>query len=982
MSYELAGPQAVQDMIEDQVYHIHIAGSEMQQQQDPNLLLHQDDLHQQHHHRVNAHDFQQEQEQKIANQLIQQQHLLAQHEEQISANQTMNFTENYENINYELALKLFKQMPQTQLDANSLTILKQQEDGLKIFSQLDALEKEITKKKNEQEYQLKRIEQNQLKASQQGALITSVSHNNNTMTNQANLLENRSLVNSYVLQNSSQIENYGILSGKNTQKSYNKDLYYGSSQSQNQFSEGKYGIAASLRNQSLGSPNNAYNTKKEVLNFNTREELKCTFHPTINKKSEKIVKRGQGDKDYSVKYLYQDFLQRQEKERLKKEQEIQTLKAQMTKSKIDPKSQKIILKKIDKVLSFIINQVQEGDYISYENLGYIYQEIGLFRALQFQKDQNQTSLYLNDRKNIDMNRMQQEMKFHEQSYRILNLNNAESGVPKKLAFDVLMVLIEKKILNPQAEVYIKEILINGLQINQASTNQEERLLILQQLLQESNVPQESLSHGESWDIPQLVANFRKLHDDKTNLMEWYSSKNNNILNDIKFISDQSNFVDATNEHTQNNLDTNGKSKKLRNSMTNAELKFHPVINKKSKILDSCLMMSQSGTYFTKAQTAKNAASLNPIDNFSSELSLSQKSGKKQDNQKKRYEILYEHSKYLEQKKKEQKEIVEKEQNNKCTFKPIVNQKNFTQQQSKVFIDGQSQQQGDIKKPVYEKLYEKHLTKEEELNDARLKVREQRDLKDKQECTFRPNINYNMPIVKTPEEQEKLLNIKGTQQILDRLQKARNQQVEKESFFERQRQALSQNVSRFTEARPFSFDQQNSLNRLGNQSMRKEREIIGNVDVNFSKGKKGRIIIYKGDNPEDLALNFAKIYSLNDDMRFTLKEMIAEYIQKMENEATSSEDENRQNRQGLNQAKKNELNNDEDQEDQGISNKSVRGEEYEEGNGTSAIDSIDNNNQIQSKENTSDQGEVANAEQIKEIVQILVGESQNNQENKE
>lgn len=60
-------------------------------------------------------------------------------------------------------------------------------------------------------------------------------------------------------------------------------------------------------------------------------------------------------------------------------------------------------------------------------------------------------------------------------------------------------------------------------------------------------------------------------------------------------------------------------------------------------------------------------------------------------------------------------------------------------------------------------------------------------------------------------------------------------------------------------------------------MVKDKEIIGNVDVNFSKGKKGRIIIYKGDNPEDLALNFAKVYSLNDEMRFTLKEMITEYM---------------------------------------------------------------------------------------------------------
>ncbi len=30
--------------------------------------------------------------------------------------------------------------------------------------------------------------------------------------------------------------------------------------------------------------------------------------------------------------------------------------------------------------------------------------------------------------------------------------------------------------------------------------------------------------------------------------------------------------------------------------------------------------------------------------------------------------------------------------------------------------------------------------------------------------------------------------------------------------------------------------------------RDKEEPIGNVDVNFSKGRKGRIIIYKGDSP--------------------------------------------------------------------------------------------------------------------------------------
>lgn len=50
-----------------------------------------------------------------------------------------------------------------------------------------------------------------------------------------------------------------------------------------------------------------------------------------------------------------------------------------------------------------------------------------------------------------------------------------------------------------------------------------------------------------------------------------------------------------------------------------------------------------------------------------------------------------------------------------------------------------------------------------------------------------------------------------------------------------------------------------------------------MEVNLSKGKKGKIVVYKGDNPEKLANNFAKIYSLNEDMKNTLAEMLAGYI---------------------------------------------------------------------------------------------------------
>ena len=38
-----------------------------------------------------------------------------------------------------------------------------------------------------------------------------------------------------------------------------------------------------------------------------------------------------------------------------------------------------------------------------------------------------------------------------------------------------------------------------------------------------------------------------------------------------------------------------------------------------------------------------------------------------------------------------------------------------------------------------------------------------------------------------------------------------------------------------------------------------KEMIGSVDVNYQKNKKYRIHLYKGDNAETLADNFAKIF---------------------------------------------------------------------------------------------------------------------------
>jgi len=61
-------------------------------------------------------------------------------------------------------------------------------------------------------------------------------------------------------------------------------------------------------------------------------------------------------------------------------------------------------------------------FVNFENLGLFLQNLGIFKVLQFKKtSNNQTSLYMNDRCKIDMERLKKETKFHEQSWQILTL---------------------------------------------------------------------------------------------------------------------------------------------------------------------------------------------------------------------------------------------------------------------------------------------------------------------------------------------------------------------------------------------------------------------------------------------------------------------------------------------------------------------------------------------------------------------------------
>jgi len=71
--------------------------------------------------------------------------------------------------------------------------------------------------------------------------------------------------------------------------------------------------------------------------------------------------------------------------------------------------------------------------------------------------------------------------------------------------------------------------------------------------------------------------------------------------------------------------------------------------------------------------------------------------------------------------------------------------------------------------------------------------------------------------------------------------------------------------------PFTFSN-------NTKSIRKDKsELLGTVDVNYAKGKKAKIAIYKGESAAYTAKNFSKIHGLSDNMTECLKEMLENYI---------------------------------------------------------------------------------------------------------
>ncbi|KAM3143756.1 hypothetical protein pb186bvf_004252 [Paramecium bursaria] len=211
----------------------------------------------------------------------------------------------------------------------------------------------------------------------------------------------------------------------------------------------------------------------------------------------------------------------------------------------------------------------------------------------------------------------------------------------------------------------------------------------------------------------------------------------------------------------------------------------------------------------------------------------------ENNENNRFEQLYEHSKQLQEKKRTLESMIQDDP--ECSFKPQLNQQPKRIENTFNRLYNQAQQ------IQYNR---------EKLKESINRMREEQELS---QCTFQPKLasKLNVPIIP----------VRGDSQVIERMKKAREMKSEKENYFLEQNNSYNKaRPNRITKQEPFEFKEQASISKVKLY-----------VDVKISKTKKARIAIREDDTAEQLAKNFSKIHSLNQDQFEVLKNTLQQYI---------------------------------------------------------------------------------------------------------
>ncbi|EGR27114.1 hypothetical protein IMG5_201360 [Ichthyophthirius multifiliis] len=287
-----------------------------------------------------------------------------------------------------------------------------------------------------------------------------------------------------------------------------------------------------------------------------------------------------------------------------------------------------------------------------------------------------------------------------------------------------------------------------------------------------------------------------------------------------------------------------------------------LIKEFKNIFDDKTTLMEYYTNWKKNNNHSNTSNVFEISNHSFKPQINDKSrvidqSKSQIHQN-RYDQLYEQ--YKEKQEKQSYLQIQKvnEEIEGCTFKPKINK-----------LKDQHQERIKQEK-AYEKLYKLHDQKQSLAKEAKELYEFQKQEQELENCTFFPqkitNSKHNQSV--QSQNNAQLQDIKGFNQQLRRMYKARKEKLEKQMFYQKQRYQLSQN------------NQNNiikSFNLANKQQNNQNKQLIGHIDINITKSKKAKIVLYEGDNPIQKAKSFVKIHNISHDITLKLAEMIEQYL---------------------------------------------------------------------------------------------------------
>ncbi|CAD8062218.1 unnamed protein product [Paramecium sonneborni] len=207
----------------------------------------------------------------------------------------------------------------------------------------------------------------------------------------------------------------------------------------------------------------------------------------------------------------------------------------------------------------------------------------------------------------------------------------------------------------------------------------------------------------------------------------------------------------------------------------------------------------------------------------------------------RFEVLYEHSKVLQEKKRQLESYIQDDP--ECLFKPQLTS-NQTKRQDTVNTFNRLYQNAEAIKIHKQKL-------KDNLN-------RQREEDELMECTFKPKL--------TNKQRYSFKPVRGESAIIERMNKARQMKQEKENYYCTE-QTNIQNRPHQTIPEPFDLS----------KKVLNSKNMLLNVDIRISKNRKARICIREGDDIEQVIKGFAKAHQLNQEQQNVLKETLEQYI---------------------------------------------------------------------------------------------------------